>query len=191
MADARVIKATQHDTELTEAQIAVHWREEKYYYPGPKFIGQANLTDPSVNERWSEENFPECYREYGDLLTWDHYWHTTLDTSDAPFWKWYVGGKLNVCFNCVDRHVQAGNGGKIAYYWDGEPEGDRPDNLWEPVDDPKGDDYGAYGEFDEKSHPRSAQLLVSQHPVVATAAGAATAALGVALASLARRNGRR
>ncbi len=73
----------------------------------------------------------------------------------------------------------------------GEPEGDRPDNLWEPVDDPKGDDYGAHGEFDEKSHPRSAQLLVSQHPVVATAAGAATAALGVALASLARRNGRR
>ncbi|HEX9528936.1 MAG TPA: SDR family oxidoreductase [Streptosporangiaceae bacterium] len=73
----------------------------------------------------------------------------------------------------------------------GEPEGDRPDNLWEPVDDPKGDDHGAHGEFDEKSHPRSAQLLVSQHPVVATAAGAATAALGVALASLARRNGRR
>src|SRR5260370_20839029 len=125
MADARVIKATQHDTELTEAQIAVHWREEKYYYPGPKFIGQANLTDPSVNERWSEENFPECYREYGDLLTWDHYWHTTLDTSDAPFWKWYVGGKLNVCYHCVDRHLEK-HRNKAAFIFVGEPEEEAP-----------------------------------------------------------------
>ncbi len=125
MADARVIKATQHDTELTEAQIAVHWREEQYYYPGPKFIGQANLTDPSVNERWSEENFPECYREYGDLLTWDHYWHTTLDTSDAPFWKWYVGGKLNVCYNCVDRHLEK-HRNKAAFIFVGEPEEEAP-----------------------------------------------------------------
>jgi len=56
-------------SETTEAQIAVHWREEEYYYPSPKFIGQANLTDPNVIERFSEKNFPECYREYADLLS--------------------------------------------------------------------------------------------------------------------------
>jgi hypothetical protein len=44
--------------ETTEAQIAVHWREEEYYYPSTKFVGQANLTDPNISERFSEKNFP-------------------------------------------------------------------------------------------------------------------------------------
>src|SRR6202140_4481938 len=91
--------------ETNESQIAVHWREEEYYYPSPKFIGHANLTDPSIMERFSEKNFPECFREYADMLSWDQYWHTTLDTNDPPFWKWFVGGKLNASYNCVDRHL--------------------------------------------------------------------------------------
>jgi acetyl-CoA synthetase len=44
-----------------------------------------------------------------------------LDWSDAPFAKWFVGGKLNVAYNCVDRHVEAGNGGRVAIKWEGEP----------------------------------------------------------------------
>jgi NAD(P)-dependent dehydrogenase (short-subunit alcohol dehydrogenase family) len=69
-----------------------------------------------------------------------------------------------------------------------EPESPRaPQNLWKPVDNSPGEDYGAHGEFDDKAHPRSAQLLLSHHPVAATAAGAATAAVGVALAGRARR----
>jgi len=63
----------------------------------------------------------------------------------------------------------------------------RPDNLWEPVDEPRGDDHGAHGEFDDRSHGRSAQLFLSHHPVAAMATGAATAAAGLALASRARR----
>ncbi len=93
------------DSRLSEAEIAVHWKEESYHYPRSEFVGQANLTDPSVGERFSEKNFPECFREYADLLTWDTYWTTTLDTSHAPFWKWFVGGRLNVSYNCVDRHL--------------------------------------------------------------------------------------
>ena len=89
----------------TEAQIAVHWKEESYLYPSPKFIGQANLTDPAVMERFSEKNFPECFREYADMLAWDNYWERTLDASNPPFWRWFVGGKLNACYNCVDRHL--------------------------------------------------------------------------------------
>jgi acetyl-CoA synthetase len=92
--------------EASEAQIAVHWREEGYYFPSAKFIGQANASDPAIFERFSEKNYPECFKEYGDLLTWDKYWHTTLDTSKAPFWKWFVGGKLNASYNCVDRHLK-------------------------------------------------------------------------------------
>jgi len=90
---------------VSEAEIAVHWQEEEYLYPSAKFIAQANMTDPNIYERFSLEHFPECYKEYADLLTWYQYWHTMLDTSDAPCWKWFVGGKINACYNCVDRHL--------------------------------------------------------------------------------------
>ena len=83
---ARTVQGQTAVIETTEAQIAVHWREEEYYYPPAKFIGQANLTDPDINVRFHEKNFPECFREYADMLDWDQYWHTTLDTSDPPFW---------------------------------------------------------------------------------------------------------
>ncbi|TMB64371.1 MAG: acetate--CoA ligase [Chloroflexi bacterium] len=112
---------TAEDVELSEAQIAVHWREEEYFYPPAKFIGQANASDPSIFDRFREENFPECYKEYADLLTWDKYWHTTLDTSNAPFWKWFVGGRLNASYNCVDRHL-AKYRNKAAFIWVPEPE---------------------------------------------------------------------
>src|ERR1017187_148563 len=91
--------------ETTEAQIAVHWGEEELYYPPAKFIEQANLADPDVNKRFSEENFPDCFQEYAEMLTWDKRWDTVLDTNEPPFWKWFVGGKLNACYNCVDRNL--------------------------------------------------------------------------------------
>src|SRR5450756_2032902 len=98
---------TEQDDQVSEAQIAVHWREEGFYYPPAKFIAQANAADPAIFERFSEEHFPECFQEYADLLTWDAYWHTTLDTSNPPFWRWFVGGRLNASYNCVDRHAAA------------------------------------------------------------------------------------
>jgi acetyl-CoA synthetase len=98
--------ATDRETGVDEGQIAVHWKEEGYVHPSAQFIGQANLVDPAVAARFAEENFPECFREYADLLTWDRYWHTTLDTQTPPFWKWFVGGTLNACYNCVDRHLE-------------------------------------------------------------------------------------
>src|SRR6266513_11110 len=112
---------TAEDVELSEAQIAVHWREEEYFYPPAKFIGQANASDPGIFERFREENFPECFKEYADLLTWDKYWHTTLDTSNAPFWKWFVGGKLNAYYSSVARQL-AKYRNKAAFIWVPEPE---------------------------------------------------------------------
>jgi acetyl-CoA synthetase len=106
---------------VSEAQIAVHWREEEYYHPPARFIGQANASDPAIFERFAEERFPECFKEYADLLSWDRYWHTTLDTSNPPFWKWFVGGQLNASFNCVDRHLSASRN-KAALIWVPEPE---------------------------------------------------------------------
>jgi acetyl-CoA synthetase len=109
------------EQEVTEAQIAVHWREEEYYNPSPKFIGQANASDPAIRERFSEKNFPECFREYAELLSWDQYWHTTLDTSNPPFWRWFVGGRLNASYNCIDRHLTKDRN-KAAIIWVPEPE---------------------------------------------------------------------
>jgi acetyl-CoA synthetase len=115
--------AAGQEMEISEAQIAVHWREEDYYPAPAKFIGQANATDPAIFERFSEEHFPECFKEYADLLDWDAYWHTTLDTSNPPFWKWFVGGRLNASYNCVDRHL-ATSRNKAALIWVPEPEGE-------------------------------------------------------------------
>ncbi len=95
------------ETQVSETQIAVHWREEEYVYPAQKFIDQANANDPAIYDRFSEENFPGCFKEYADLLDWDKPWDTMLDTSNPPFWKWFVGGKLNASYNCVDRHAAA------------------------------------------------------------------------------------
>jgi acetyl-CoA synthetase len=106
---------------VSEAQIAVHWREEELYQPPPSFIAQANAADPAILDRFREDRFPECFKEYADLLDWDAYWHTTLDTSNPPFWRWFVGGRLNACYNCVDRHLP-GSGNRAAFIWVPEPE---------------------------------------------------------------------
>ncbi|HEX7382065.1 MAG TPA: acetate--CoA ligase [Nevskiaceae bacterium] len=115
--------ADKHTTEQ-KATLDVRWKEEEYINPPPKFIGQAYWNDPAVFERFDEKNFPECFREYGDLLTWSRYWHTTLDSSNPPFFKWFVGGQLNACYNCVDRHLEK-NRNKVAYYF-------VPERLEEP-----------------------------------------------------------
>jgi acetyl-CoA synthetase len=111
-----------------QGQIDVHWKEEEYYYPSAKFIAQANLTDESVYDRFSLDNFPECFKEYADLLDWYKYWDTTLDISNAPCWKWFVGGKINACYNCVDRHLEK-NKNKTAIHWAPEPENERIQHI--------------------------------------------------------------
>ena len=115
------MKESNEAVEVSEAQIAAHWREEELIYPSPGFVAQANLAAPSVFDRFSEKNFPECFREYADLLTWDRYWHATFDASDPPFWNWFVGGRLNASYNCVDRHLTKFKN-KAALIWVAEPE---------------------------------------------------------------------
>jgi acetyl-CoA synthetase len=94
--------------------------EERRYAPDPEFARQANA-QPEIYERdfeefWETEgrNRVAWFQPFSKLYEWE-----------PPYAKWYLGGKLNICFNCVDRHVEAGNGGKVAYYWEGEPEDER------------------------------------------------------------------
>jgi acetyl-CoA synthetase len=114
--------------ETSEAEIAVHWGEEEYYHPSTEFIAQANMTDEAVFDRFSLDNFPNCFKEYADLLDWFEYWDTILDTSDAPCWKWFKGGKVNASYNCVDRHL-AKNKNKTAIHFVPELEQEKIEHI--------------------------------------------------------------
>ncbi len=106
---------------VSEAEIASHWKEEELIHPSPAFIGQANMSDPAVFDRFTPDKFPDCFVEYANLLSWDKYWHTTLDSSNPPFFNWFVGGRLNASYNCVDRHL-AEHANKAAFIWVSELE---------------------------------------------------------------------
>ncbi len=114
--------------EVSEAQIAVHWKEEETYPPARKFIAQANLTDEDVLERFGMDNFPNCYKEYADMLDWYEYWHTLLDSSNPPFFKWFVGGKINASYNCIDRHLPKYKN-KAALHFVPEPEDEAIEHI--------------------------------------------------------------
>jgi acetyl-CoA synthetase len=115
-------------TDTSEFEIAVHWKDEEYYHPSTKFIAQANMTDETIYDRFGLDKVPNCFKEYADLLDWYEYWHTILDTSDAPCWKWFVGGKINASYNCVDRHL-AKNGNKTAIHFVPELEDEKTEHL--------------------------------------------------------------
>jgi acetyl-CoA synthetase len=114
--------------QVSEAQIAVHWREEEYYDPPARIRSVANANDPAIRERFAEEHYPECFVEYAEMLTWDRKWDTILDTSKAPFFKWWVGGKLNASVNCLDRHLET-RGDKNAIIWVPELEEDATQEI--------------------------------------------------------------
>ena len=106
----------------TEAHRAIEtiFLEERRYPPPPDFAAQANAK-PDIYDRDPDEFWES---EAHERVTWFEPF-TELCRWEPPFANWYVGGKLNVTYNCVDRHVDAGRGGAVAYYWEGEPEGDR------------------------------------------------------------------
>jgi acetyl-CoA synthetase len=114
---------TGEQDQYSENEIAVHWREEATVAPPPDFARHANANDPAIIERFAEDNFPQCFEEYADLLSWDRKWDTILDDSNPPFFKWWVGGRLNACANCVDRHLET-RGDANAFIWVPERESD-------------------------------------------------------------------
>ncbi len=118
----------QQTVDVSEAQIAVHWPEEAYIAPPNRFIAQANLTDDGIFQRFALDKFPECFKEFADLLDWYQYWQTTLDTSNPPFWRWFVGGRINACHNCVDRHLVK-HRNKTAIHFVPEPENEPVQHL--------------------------------------------------------------
>ncbi|BBX75857.1 acetate--CoA ligase [Mycobacterium shinjukuense] len=93
------------------------------YPPSPRFAEQANAGAELYRE--AEEDRLAFWAAQANRLSWAAPFTQVLDWSEAPFAKWFVGGKLNVAYNCVDRHVEAGHGDRVAIHWEGEPAGDR------------------------------------------------------------------
>jgi len=92
------------------------------YPPADDFAAQANATAELSRE--AEKDRLAFWAKQANRLSWDTPFDEVLDWSEAPVAKWFVGGKLNVAYNCVDRHVDAGNGDRVAIRWEGEPKGD-------------------------------------------------------------------
>jgi acetyl-CoA synthetase len=124
----RPAKPKQTSVDVSEAQIAVHWPEEDYISPPAPFIAQANLADPGIFQRFALDKFPESFKEFAELLDWYKYWDTTFDASNPPFWRWFVGGRINACHNCVDRHL-ALHKNKTAIHFVPEPESEAVQHL--------------------------------------------------------------
>jgi len=101
---------------VAESTIDILSSEERRYPPTPEFAAQANAK-PEIYGRDFEEFWASEGRE---RVTWFEPFTAVLEW-ELPYAKWYLGGKLNVAYNCLDRHVEAGRGDKIAYHWEGEP----------------------------------------------------------------------
>jgi acetyl-CoA synthetase len=93
--------------------------EERRFPPAPEFAAAA-VAQPDLYEKAGADRLA-FWDEQARFLSWATPWQQTLDWSDAPFARWFVGGGLNVAYNCVDRHVEAGNGDRVAINFEGEP----------------------------------------------------------------------
>ncbi|MBT4983535.1 MAG: acetate--CoA ligase [Ilumatobacter sp.] len=104
----------QHDT------IDALASENRTFPPSESFKRDALVVDTSLYDEANEDDEAFWARQAGELVEWFEPWDTVLDWQ-LPYSKWFEGGTLNVAYNCLDRHVNAGNGGKVAIHWEGEP----------------------------------------------------------------------
>ncbi|HET8641346.1 MAG TPA: acetate--CoA ligase, partial [Pseudonocardiaceae bacterium] len=93
--------------------------EDRTFPPSEEFAAQANAKADLYDEAAADRE--AFWAKQAERLHWSTRWSKVLDWSNAPFAKWFIGGQLNVAYNCVDRHVEAGHGEQVAYHWEGEP----------------------------------------------------------------------
>lgn len=111
-----MVSNANHDHGMIES----HPLEGTTYPPSAEFAASANINDPAVY--WKAAEDPETYwATQAKELHWHKPFTKTLDWSNPPFAKWFYDGEINVAYNCVDRHVEAGHGDRVAIHWEGEP----------------------------------------------------------------------
>ncbi|MDQ6608054.1 MAG: acetate--CoA ligase [Actinomycetota bacterium] len=118
MADSVETPASDQDLDKDLAALL----DTERFEPSEEFRKNALLSDPSIYEE-ADQDWQGWWAKNAGELHWFKEWDEVLDDSNPPFYKWFVGGELNVSYNCLDRHVEAGNGDRVAFHWHGE-EGD-------------------------------------------------------------------
>ena len=94
-------------------------QETRQFPPPAELASAANVTAEAYDEAAADRL--GFWEKQADRLDWATRWDTVLDWSNPPFAKWFVGGQLNIAYNCLDRRLEAGRGDKVAYHWEGEP----------------------------------------------------------------------
>jgi acetyl-CoA synthetase len=106
------------DPTESDETLANLMHEQRRFPPEAGFSAQANATSSDYDEAAGDRL--AFWARQAERLDWSHQWSEVLDWSNPPFAKWFVGGRLNAAYNCLDRHVAAGRGDKVAYYFEGE-----------------------------------------------------------------------
>lgn len=108
----------------------------EWYYPDDKIVKNANVPDYEAVYQEAEDDIEAFWAKRAEELDWYKKWDRVLDDSNAPFYKWFVGGKTNIVLNALDRHVKTWRRNKLAFIWEGEP-GDKVSmsywRLWQEV----------------------------------------------------------
>ncbi|GAB3263222.1 acetate--CoA ligase [Alteromonas gracilis] len=118
---------------MTDETLANLSTEERQFEPPADFAASANVTADWYDRAEAD---PEAFwAEQAERIDWGQSWDRVLDWDDPPFAKWFTGATLNASVNCVDRHVEAGNGDRVALHWVGEPEDDTRDITYAQLKD--------------------------------------------------------
>ncbi len=105
---------------MSDKTIEEFYVENRKFEPSPEFVANALVSDSSLYAEAAADYEAFWARQARELLTWSKDFDTVLEW-DLPNAKWFVGGELNLSYNCLDRHVEAGQGDKVAFHWEGEP----------------------------------------------------------------------
>ncbi|HEU5127076.1 MAG TPA: acetate--CoA ligase [Glycomyces sp.] len=122
-------------TETPQETLANLLSEDRTFPPSPEFTRSANVTEAAYDEAAADRL--AFWETQARRLDWAKDWEQTLDWSNPPFAKWFTGGELNVAANCLDRHVEAGLGERVAIHFEGEPGDTRTVTYAEMLDEVK------------------------------------------------------
>jgi len=109
------------------------YREDRTFPPPKEFAAKANVRDPKIYDR-AKNDLEGFWAEQAKTLHWFKPFQKVLEWK-PPYARWFLGGELNISYNCLDRHVKAGKGTKVAYYWEGEPGDTRKINYQDLLDE--------------------------------------------------------
>ncbi|GAA5141579.1 acetate--CoA ligase [Nocardioides marinquilinus] len=104
---------------MTDQTLSNLLKEDRRFEPPADLAANANLQEEAYERARTDRD--AFWAEQADRLSWETRWDQVLDWSNPPFAKWFVGGRLNAAYNCVDRHVEEGRGDKVAFHFVGEP----------------------------------------------------------------------